>query len=140
LRPLTFFSPVEAAFPTPSRRLHRLAVADGRTRLPVAPSRLAHRFPEPGIQPFPGAVVAPLTEVLIDRGLGREIVRQRLPGGTGPHDIHDGVDHRPQIHVAESPPFGAARLGRGQIPRQTLPLLICKVGGVKLPAQAPEVT
>src|SRR6266536_4292478 len=77
LRPVILFPPIEAALASGFRRLHRLAVDDGRTRLILA----AYRAPVPGAQggvdPLPRAGPQPQVVVIAHTVPVRELVGQQ---------------------------------------------------------------
>jgi hypothetical protein len=57
---------------------------------------------QPGIDPLPGAVVAPAVEIALRRAR-RILTRQGAPLAAGPQEIEDGVDDGPQVALARPP-------------------------------------
>src|SRR6266704_1534449 len=58
---------------------------------------------QPGIDPGPGAVVAPAIEIALHRRARRKFTRQGAPLTPGPQQIEDGVDDRAQVALARPP-------------------------------------
>ena len=104
LPPRDLLAPVVAPLAADLGPLDRLAVdaagARARARRPASPD-----LPPQGVHDrLPGAVVAPLAEVVVDGALGREVVRQHVPLAAGAVDVEDGVED-----LAACRPHGACR-------------------------------
>jgi hypothetical protein len=60
--------------------LHRLAIHYARAGLRFSLHAEAQTFSQGGVQPLPGTVDAPSSEVMVDGLPGRKVVRQQAPG------------------------------------------------------------
>ena len=127
LRPVTFF-PASSPHPAPIGRLDRLAVDDRGTRRRGAPGLHPHPLAQQRMQPLPGAVPAPRGEVVVDRLVRWEVVRQRPPGPASTQVVQDAVENLAHIHRAR-PPTG---LGWGDQRLQDRPLRVREVTRVRL--------
>src|SRR5947207_5760499 len=78
-RPTTFFPRVSPTRAAHLRRLHRLAVHDGRRRLRLPAGGPADVRPEPVVNLVPGAVLLPGPEVVEDDPVRRQVVGQGPP-------------------------------------------------------------
>src|ERR1700733_11093789 len=74
-----------------------LAVDDGGRRGNVAPQHLAGTRHQPGVEPTPGAVVAPAVEIALHRRTRWEVGRQGAPLAAGGQNIKDRIDDHAQI-------------------------------------------
>ena len=124
LPPADQLAPVEAPRPADLGPLDRLAVdvADLRRRLP--PLGLAGLRTQGIDDPLPGAVVAPLLEVVPDGALGQQVVRQQLPLAAGAGLVEQGVEHLADVGRARP----AAGLGRRDQRLDDRPLGVGQVG------------
>src|SRR6266567_3557874 len=77
----------------------------------------------------PGLVLLPGYEVIPDRALGEQIVRQHVPLAARPRLIEQGVDHLAKVNRAGT----AARPGRRQQRPNHFPLRVRQVRAVGLP-------
>ncbi len=67
---------VPSLLPSHARALNRLRIDDAGAWLRISPRTDSHPLAQGGVQPFPGAVDAPRSEVMVDGLPGREVVRQ----------------------------------------------------------------
>src|SRR5438270_4015391 len=103
LASLDAFAGINAARAAAFGGRHTLAVDDaGRGGRP-APQRLPGTRHQTGIDPLPGAVVAPAVEIALHRRAWRKVPWQGAPLTAGPQQIKDGVDNLAQIPLARSP-------------------------------------
>src|SRR5438067_4676327 len=93
LRPVTFFSPIEAAVPAGFGRLRGLAVQHRRARLGRPPLAFPIYPPQQVVYPHPGPVILPLLEVVVHGRPFRVTVRQEAPRAAGPVQIEERVRH-----------------------------------------------
>src|SRR5918998_728810 len=71
--------------------LHRLAIHYASAGLRFSFHADTKAFAQGGMQPFPGTVAAPSSEVMVDSLPGREVVRQQAPGTATTEQVEDGV-------------------------------------------------
>src|SRR5262249_18698278 len=64
---------------------------DRRAGRRLAPHPAPRRLAQPGMDPLPGAVLAPQPEVVLDRLPGRQVVRQQAPGLAAAPHVEVGV-------------------------------------------------
>ncbi len=81
------------------------------------------------MNPSPRAVPLEPPKTVIDRDLGREVMRQLPPRATRAHHIEDSIDHLAHIRFARA----SARLGRRDRRFDQSPLTVRHVGRVWLP-------
>src|SRR5262249_56162879 len=108
--PRGFFAAVGAGRPAAAAPLDRLAVQVGGARGPLAAGLLADAVAQGVVDPVPGAVLAPLAEVVVGGGPGRVDLGQGAPLAAGAVDVQDGVHD----FVGGDFPRSAAGLGRRQ--------------------------
>ncbi len=84
-------SVVASLFPAHAGRLDRLAVDYARAGLRVSSEVNPHPLAQRPVHPFPGAVEAPSSEVVVDGLPRREVVGQKPPGAAAFDDVEDGV-------------------------------------------------
>ena len=126
---LDFLAAVVAPlFPADLGRLHRLAVDAGRAGGRFAASCDADLRPQRVDQLLPRAVVAPLGEVVVDRALGEQVVRQHVPLATAAIDKQNRVDDLAQIALPRTPE--AVRAIRRQQWRKKAPLFVREIRGI----------
>src|SRR5512143_1809114 len=128
LPPVDLLARIIASLPTTLGALDRLAVDIRDPRRRLASLGHAQLLPQGVGDPLPGAIVAPLREVVPDGALGQQVVRQQLPLATGAGLVQEGVEHLPHVGLAWSP----ARLGGRDQGLDDLPLLVGQVGLVGL--------
>ena len=120
-------APVVAPLAADLGPLDRLAVDARGPRLGLMPGGLADLTPQGVHHVLPGAVVAPLGEVVVDGALGREVVRQHVPLAARTVDVEDGVEDLSHVHLPRPSGEidGDERLDQG-------PLVVTEVGRVGL--------
>src|SRR3712207_4455413 len=69
----------------------RLTVHDRRARHRFATRHRADALAQDAVDPLPGTIEAPSTEVMVDGLPGRELVRKEAPGAAAAHCVEDGV-------------------------------------------------
>src|SRR5262245_48090123 len=117
-----------AALPPGLAPLHRLGIDAARTGSGVTPGLLPDRLPQGVEHLLPGAVVAPLAEVVVHRAFKEQVVGQQVPLAAGTvlvkQRIHD-LTHLDSTGMA--PRFGCRdeRL-------EDLPLVVRQIGRVRL--------
>ena len=127
---LDFLAAVVAPlFPADLGRLHRLAVDAGRAGGRVAARRDANLRPQRVDQLLPRAVVAPLGKVVVDRALGKQVVRQHVPLATAAIDKQNRVDDLAQIGLPRTPE--AIRAVRRKQRLQKAPLFVREIRGIR---------
>lgn len=77
------------------------------------------------------AVSAPFPEIIVDRGVRREILRQLPPLAAGAIDIANGVEDLAHVGLA----VASARARRRDHRRDDRPLLIADVAGIATTAR-----
>ena len=102
------------------RRLHRLAVYDGRARCWLSSLQASDLWPKHFMDSFPCAVLSPLSEVPPCRPPGRQVVRERTPCTSVAQNIQNAVDDFPQFHCAGP----ASGLGWWEQGTENLPLFV----------------
>src|SRR5712691_5190626 len=102
------FAGVNPARAAAFARRHALAVDNPGAGCERSALLLAGPGHQPGIDPVPGAVVAPAIEIALHRRIRRKVLRQGAPLTAGPQQIEDGVDDRAQVALAR-PPQSARR-------------------------------
>lgn len=108
LPPLDFLAAVVTALLAADLgRLHRLAVDADGTGSRFAAFRGANLAAERIDHVLPGAVVAPLGEVVVDGALGEQVVGEHVPLAARPVEVKDGIDDLPHIHFPRPPPMTA---------------------------------
>jgi len=132
LAPLDFLAPVVAALRAADLGgLRRLAVdargagrrfatgfdADSRSQ------RVHHRLPH--------AIVAPLGEVVVDRALRQQVVRQHVPLAARAIEVQQSVHHFPHVGGSRTPAVN--RPGSGNQRLQDGPLFVSQIRGIGLP-------
>jgi hypothetical protein len=117
LRPVIFFSSVEAALSADLGRLAGLTIDHGRARLRVAAGRNAVLNAEGRIDPGPGAAEDPQI-VVVPHGIRiGKIMGQQAPLTASAEQIEHGVDDLAQGHrPGAASPGGAGQQGRDQLP------------------------
>src|SRR5262249_17340709 len=119
---------VLAPWPTLLGRLDTLAVNDRHAGAGLPTGLAADLVAQGIVEPLPGAVVAPLAEVVVAGTPGGKVLGHHPPGAAAPDDVQDAVKDLPQVHRAGSP----AGLGRREQPLELLPLVAGEIGGVAL--------
>src|SRR5215217_6666359 len=128
---------VSSRFSTHSARLCRLRVRYCGTGLGISSEPSAQKFADRPVHPFPGAVAAPSSEVVVDGAPRREVVAGQEPLRTAtPQDVEeDGVED-----LAGTVDSGSTSLaGSRNIGLKTLPFSVGEIGGVA-PFHAQERT
>ena len=103
--------------------LDRLTIDAASSWMLVPPPSLAHPHSEPVMQPLPGAIVPPLSEVGVDALPRRKVARQHPPLDAAHSQVEYRIYHQTHIQtVRSSPRFGRwnqmldkKQLGVGQI-------------------------
>ena len=97
--------------------LDRLAVDRGDPRCRVVASGDPDLSDQGVLDLVPGAVVPPVSEVVVDGALGGEVVGEHIPLATSPVDVEDGVEDFPHIHLPRPPGLlrGDERLDDGPL-------------------------
>jgi len=93
-------------------RLDRLAVQNGGRGGGLTALLLAGGFAQVVVQALDHAAVAPPSELVVDRGPGRQVVGQVAPGAAGPQLIEQAVDHFAQGVLAAAAGAPVAGFGR----------------------------
>src|SRR5262249_17680531 len=108
---------VVAALAALRGRLDRLAVGGRGPRAGVAPGAGADPLAQGLVDAVPGAVVAPASVPGVDRGPGREVVRQQAPLAAGADQVEDGVEHLAQFGRRPAGALGPGeeRLDEGEL-------------------------
>src|SRR6202035_1356408 len=78
-----------------------------------------------GVDPLPGAVVAPTVEIALHRRARRKLTRQGAPLTAGPQEIQDGVDDRAQVALAGPPEPTRGRQQRRDLRPLPRPRVAC---------------
>lgn len=104
LHRLTYLATLEAAFPTDSGRLHRLAINDSCARPRISAQLDTERLAERRVDPFPGAGQTPCAKGVEDRLPRRQVTRQQTPSATAAHQIEDRVEDAAERMKAETSP------------------------------------
>jgi hypothetical protein len=81
------------------------------------------------MHPLPGAVSAPLAEVVVAGVPGWQVMRHHVPGAAGSQHVEDAVDEL-AIAVFSWASGSTLSLGLGQEGLDDGPLLIGQVGGI----------
>src|SRR5207247_6911747 len=108
LAALDLLAAVVARLPAGATALDRLAVEVGGARRALAAGLLARLVAQGVVDPLPGAVLAPLAEVVVGGGPGAVVLGQGAPLAAGAVDVEDGVHDVVEVDLAGPP----ARLGR----------------------------
>src|SRR3712207_2743617 len=82
---------VTSLFTSYTGALDRLAVDDTGTGLRISAHTHAHPLAQGSVHPFPGAVDAPSSEVVVNGLPGREVVWQQTPSTPAANDVEDGA-------------------------------------------------
>jgi hypothetical protein len=93
--PLTPSDQLPAVKPPRARlidHLHALPVEDRCARLRVAPFSAAELAAQAVMHLLPGAIVAPGLQVVVDKGVWREIVGQQESAAARAQEIENGID------------------------------------------------
>src|SRR3954469_16325149 len=112
LRPLTFFSPVEAAHPADFGRLDGLAIDNGGRWLCRAALAFPDPFPQGVGEGLEGAIIGPSVEVVAHAGEGRIILGQHAPLTARAQQIQQGIDDLPPL-MFRGPSHRGARWQQG---------------------------
>jgi len=99
-----FLGPIVAAEAPDAGGLDRLAVDNPGTRPGLTPVPDPFALAQQSVDPLPGPVAAPLTEVVIDRLPGRKIAREQPPLTAAAQDAEDAVTDEAQRPFARSLP------------------------------------
>ena len=91
--------------------------------------KLARCHDQMVIDPSPEAAVAPVVEVALDRGVGREVPRQHAPLATRRRHVEQGVDNPAQVRRSRP----AQALARRHARRDQGPLLLRQIACVAQP-------
>jgi hypothetical protein len=78
------------------------------------------------VDPFQGAIVAPLFEVHVDSGVRREVVREHAPSAAASQDVEDGIDYRPKVRSSRP----SSRLTRRQEARDHPPFRVIQIARI----------
>jgi hypothetical protein len=117
---------VVAPLPADTVGLDRLAVDTARTGLWSTPQPDAQALAQHQVDPFPGAVQAPLSKVVKDRLPGGQVAGQQPPGTATTHEIEDRVED-----AAQRVPTGASAPRRRRYQRlQYCPLRFRHIAAV----------
>jgi len=127
LRPLTFFSPVIAAFTACFGRCDGLGVQDADGRRRIAIQRVSRRVPQRSIDGDQGSITIPCVEIVSNRTHRRTIVRTHAPLAGSAMVVQQGVDDRAAINVGRTP---AVWRRRGDQRRDGGPLHIGQIGRI----------
>src|SRR5262249_47953648 len=84
---------------------------------------------------LPRSIVAPCSEVIVDRALGQQVMRQHVPLATRAIEVKDGVEDLPHVHGA----FSAAAFRWRNQWLQNRPLLVREIRRIRLPWAALHV-
>src|SRR5215208_2763363 len=82
---------VSSLLPSHAGTLDRLAIYYAGAGLRISSHTDSHPLAQGGVQPLPGAVDAPSSEVMVDGLPGREFMRQQAPSTATFDDVEDGV-------------------------------------------------
>jgi len=82
---------VAALFSAHTSGLDRLTIHYAGTRLGISLQADSQTFSDSPIDPLPGAVDAPFSEIVIDSRPSRKVVWQKPPLTTTPYDVENGV-------------------------------------------------
>src|SRR5215469_15420304 len=102
-----------------------LAIQNRGTGRGVAPSPLPLLFAQTGMKALPGAIGAPLAEIVIHRLVWRVLTRQHAPGAPAAHQGKDAVENLAQIDAARA----TTRLGWGEQWSQHHPFWVADIAG-----------
>src|SRR5215218_6728719 len=118
---------VVASLPTAhAGALHRLGIDDSRAGLRISPEADPQTLADGRVDPFPGAVDAPETEVMVD-GLPRwEVVGQEPPGAAATENVEDSVEDLAQ----RVEPGASGSLRNWQVGLDESPFGVGEVGSV----------
>src|SRR5438128_8110371 len=125
LAPLDAFAGVNPARAAAFGRRHALAVDNAGAGCEVSALLVAGPSDQPGIDPVPGAVVAPAIEIALHRRARGKVTRQRAPLTPGPQQIEDGVDDRAQVALARPPEPTRSRQQRRNLRPLPRPRVAC---------------
>jgi hypothetical protein len=87
------FSAIEACVASSIRHLNGLRINTGGTGLSVAAFKDSQITASDIIQMRPGTVETPLTKIVRDDAMRRQIMRQRTPGNAASNDIENPVEN-----------------------------------------------
>src|SRR5512135_3808847 len=88
-------APVVAPLASHLGPLDRLAVEAPGTGARLPAVRHPDLLPEGVPDPLPSAVVPPRGEVVVDRALGRQVMREHVPLAARAVEVEEGVEHLP---------------------------------------------
>jgi site-specific DNA recombinase len=125
--PVDLLAPVVASLAADLASLDRLAVDAGGAWRRLTTGGDPHLLAEDVVDGLPGAVVAPLLEVVVDGALGGEVTGEELPLAAGFVEVDDGVEDFPHVDLAWSAAVEDGDHGFGGVP-----LGVGQVGGVPL--------
>src|SRR5215212_1174432 len=108
--------------------LERLAIHYPCAGLGITTHTSTEPFAQSAVQPFPGALDPPSSEVMVDGFPGRKVVRKWTPGASAADCVEDGVKDLAQ-GVHPGPPGG---IRSRQVRLHAGPLGIGEVGRVRL--------
>jgi hypothetical protein len=97
--------------------LYRLAVHHARTGLRVPPQANPKAFAEGTVDPLPGTIDAPFSEVVIDGGPSRKVVGQESPLAAALQEVEDGLEDLAQI----ADPWASVSFGHGKVGLYVVP-------------------
>src|SRR5215213_10318942 len=108
---------VAALFSAHTSGLDRLTIHYAGTRLGISLQADSQTFSDSPIDPLPGAVDAPFSEIVIDSRPSRKVVWQKPPLTTTPYDVENGVkDLTPAAGPRPSMPCGTRHAKFGVVP------------------------
>ncbi len=106
-------------------RLHALTVDDRCAGALLPPAASSYAVSKSVMDPLPGPVILPLSEVHVDRRVRREVTGEHAPSAAATQDVEDRVDHRSDIcrarptsgfgrrqQASNGPPFRVAEVAR----------------------------
>jgi len=125
LTPLDALAGVDPARAAALGGRHALTVDNTGRRHRIASQTLPGARHQNGIEPIPGAVVAPPVEVPLHRRARRKLARQGAPLTAAPQDIEEGVDNRAQMPAARPPALRRRRQQRGNLGPFRLARIAC---------------
>src|SRR5215218_5573873 len=100
---------VSTLLPSYTGTLHRLAIHYASAWLRIPFDADAQTLAQGSVQPLPGAVDPPSSEVMVYGLPGRKVVRQKTPGTATTDDVEDGVKD-----LAQGVYSGTSRSFRGR--------------------------
>ena len=113
-------------------RLDRLAINAGSAGRRFPARFDPHLHTQSVHHALPGSIVTPGSEVVVDRALGQQIMRQQVPLAPGAIEVDDRVDYLSHVH----PPRPTSALGRGNERFQNRPLFVGEIRRIRLPCRS----